>query len=1122
MTSFDTRYSKLNDHQKAAVNKIDGPLMVIAGPGTGKTELLAMRVANILRKDSTLLPTNILCLTFTEAGQVAMQRRLVEYMGEAGAHVAVHTFHSFGAEIINSHPEYFFNNTQYSAAEELSTHEVLIDVLDKLPTHSPLAAKHEGEYALIGAIKSRIGQLKKAAVTPEELAALVQDGLAFVDYVEPQIIEVFGATFTKKQLPAVGKLLEHVEQYSQPTLDIAGFKPLSEVCAETLALAHAEALADDTTKPITIWKKAWFARDADKQPVCKQRAVLEKLTELARVYDQYQQELGKRRLYDFDDMIMRVVHALESRGDLAFDLQEQYQYFLVDEFQDTNAGQMRLLQALASHEVNEGKPNVMVVGDDDQAIFAFQGAELSNILGFADTYPTTERVTLTENYRSTADILATSRAIITQGIDRLENHRADIDKTLHANKAFKVEQLSRQTFALQAHELEWVAADIARQLASGVVASDIAVIAREHRQLEKLLPYLFAQQVPVSYERRENALDNPHIKELLVLAQAVNYLAHNHPYEANGLLPELLSADYWQLPAIDIWQLSLASRRVTSEFEADKLWLNVMLEGSGRLKSIAGFLIEAAKFASTHGLDETLDVLIGNTDPPLADDSTEDSDQPATSPAPASPFKAYYFSDQALHDNPESYIDLLAALTAVRNAARAYRPDESHNLASLLEFCELSRRAKVNISVRGIHATRGVAVQLLTAHKSKGLEFDTVYMVSATQATWDAKQRGGGISFSPNMLSIAHGSNPDDNLRLFYVAMTRAKRQLFMSSYQLSDSGKQMLDYAPLEDTAVQAVLAAPNEATAMADDTLSRLARAERSWHDKHLSQPADIASLLQERLENYALSATHLNNFLDVTNGGPQMYFLHNLLQFPSAMSPSAAYGSAMHSTLEYLHTAVIHSDALPDIAEAEDFFVKTLERKGLLATDTKRYGGQGKRALQAIYSQRSELFDAKQLPEQDFRRQGVSVGPARLTGKLDLLSLDKNQAVVTDYKTGKPLKAWTAPGMSAYEQVKAHKYRQQLLFYKLLVDNSRSWGGRGVRASQGELVFVEPDAKGTIRSLGLELSNDAELEHLRLLVAAIWTHIMELNFPDTSAYSTNLDGIKQFEQDLLDGKI
>ncbi|HPR10273.1 MAG TPA: UvrD-helicase domain-containing protein, partial [Candidatus Saccharibacteria bacterium] len=123
----------LNAAQQQAVDTTEGPVMVIAGPGTGKTQLLASRVLHILQNNPSLSPANILCLTFTEAGQIAMQKRLIELMGEAGAHVAVHTFHSFGSEIINTHPDYFFNNVQFTPADDLSIHEVITSVLDALP-----------------------------------------------------------------------------------------------------------------------------------------------------------------------------------------------------------------------------------------------------------------------------------------------------------------------------------------------------------------------------------------------------------------------------------------------------------------------------------------------------------------------------------------------------------------------------------------------------------------------------------------------------------------------------------------------------------------------------------------------------------------------------------------------------------------------------------------------------------------------------------------------------------------------------------------------------------------------------------------------------------------------------
>jgi DNA helicase-2/ATP-dependent DNA helicase PcrA len=1121
---FNDEYKKLNDAQRIAVDAINGPVLVIAGPGTGKTQLLAMRVANILKLDSTLLPTNILCLTFTEAGQVAMQKRLMELMGEAGAHVAVHTFHSFCTEIINSYPDYFFNNAQFSPADELSTHQILTSVLDEMPHKKALTSQHEGDYVLIRAIKNRISELKKAAVSPEELLTIVKDNLQFVDYIEPKIIEVFGVgTFSKKDIQKVQKLYDYAVKYDQKQLKVKGFKPLSQVFIDTLKDALENSMPNNDTKPITLWKKDWYAKDEDKNSICKQRPVLQKLIELADVYQKYQEELNKHRLYDFDDMIMKVVHSLENRGDLLFDLQEQYQYILVDEFQDTNAGQMRLLNALADNPVNEQSPNIMAVGDDDQAIFAFQGAELSNLLGFTSRYPSSKQITITENYRSSKDILDASRAVIIQGEERLENQVNGINKALSPNAKFENAATERLEFKNQSNEYEYVADKIAQQISDGVSPNEIAIIAREHRHLESILPYLFDKNIPVNYERRQNALSNPKIKELITLAKVVNLICNNQLRATDELMPELLSADYWQLNSIDIWKLSLKCYSKRYENGIESIWINTMLDEKGAMSEIAQFLIDVAKSASNHSLEDILDMIIGNDSPYSADDSSnEDEGGKMKKIKHISPFKKYYFSDQILSKQPDSYIELLSSLTAIRTAVRSYKPDDQHSLNSFIEFCELANRANVPVQVRGITATSDVAVNLMTAHKSKGLEFDTVYILSAVQSTWDPKPRGGGISFSPNMYNIAHSSNNDDNLRLFYVAMTRAKRQLFISNYQFNEQGKEMVPYGALADENVEKSLPKPKDAVIMPDTPKSKLQRAERHWRDKHTIIPdATLKGLLQDRLTNYYLSATHLNNFLDVTEGGPQKFLLNNLLQFPSAMSPAASYGSAMHSTLEYIHCQVKKDKILPNIDQVNEFFSSSLKRKGLIDTDFNKFLERGLDSIKVQYTDRSAWFNPNQQPEEDFRRQGVLIGSARLTGKLDVIEANKKHITVTDYKTGKGIKNWDFKGKTAYDQIKTHRYKQQLLFYKLLIDGSRKWGDNGYRAELGELIFVEPDVKNKINTLGLELDNKDELERLIKLINAVWVRIMNLDFPDISEFSTDLKGIIQFEDWLINNQ-
>jgi len=1124
--TFDEAYKSLNKAQKEAVDTIDGPVMVVAGPGTGKTQLLAMRAANILKKDSTLLPTNVLCLTFTESGQVAMQRRLIELMGEAGAHVAVHTFHSFGTEIINSYPQYFYKGANYSPADELTTHEILTEILQNLPYRDPLSVQNQGEFVYLRATKLRLQELKKAAVSPQELRELAQDSLKFVDFIQKPLVNLFDvAVFSKaSDIIRSEKLLQEAVKYKQATLNVAGYEPLASIFIDTFGEALNRAKEIGKTKPINDWKQDWFAKDKDKKPICKQRDVLDKLLALADVYEAYQSSLDKRKLFDFDDMIVDVVKALEGHGDLSYELQEQYQYFLVDEFQDTNAGQLRMLHALANHPVNENRPNVLVVGDDDQGIYAFQGAKLGNILGFKGSYRDVKLITLTDNYRSNKQLLGVSRAIITQGIDRLETRLPELDKTLVAKTDPQPILLERQIFSTQAHEYEWVADQIRNLLHNGYEAKEIAIICREHKYLETLTHYLHDKNIPIAYERRLNALDDPKIQELIVLARVVEALAREDEETANGLLPKLLSADYWQIPATDIWDLSLAARQAYAEKHKTVYWLELMLTGKHgkNLKIIAEFLLEAAKQARNNPLEQIIDLLLGNTSEKLADEPYEEQDyalQKVTIKT-ASPFKDFYFSDELLRQKPENYISLLSSLSAIRNHLRRYRADTNLSLKDFIYFVDLCMEAKVTINVTGLHTSGDNSVQLMSAHGSKGLEFKTVFLLSAVNKVWESKGRGSLLPLAPNMQTIAHTGNLDDNLRLFYVAMTRAKNQLIISGYLQGEDSKEVTSFGALEDPKVQAILPTPTDVITMPDNADSQLKRAELQWSDKHYVIPhKTMQELLAPRLDNYKLSVTHLNNFLDVTNGGPQNFLLGNLLQFPSAMSPSAAFGSAIHETLQYMHESVISNKKLPVIADLERYFDASLRLKRMNASDEKKYLDRGHNSLKSILANRTDCIKPNQMAEQNFFAQGVMLGDAKLTGKIDVLEVNKRVASVIDYKTGKALKSWSFAYKDTYEKIKMHKYAQQLYFYKLLVEGSRTWGDQGVKLASAELVFVEPDKQDGLFALELALDDKEELARLSTLIKAVWQRIMNLDFLDVSEYEPTAKGIKAFEDYLIE---
>ncbi|HXR49878.1 MAG TPA: PD-(D/E)XK nuclease family protein, partial [Verrucomicrobiae bacterium] len=270
---------------------------------------------------------------------------------------------------------------------------------------------------------------------------------------------------------------------------------------------------------------------------------------------------------------------------------------------------------------------------------------------------------------------------------------------------------------------------------------------------------------------------------------------------------------------------------------------------------------------------------------------------------------------------------------------------------------------------------------------------------------------------------------------------------------------------------------------------------------------------------LKNYKLSVTHLNNFIDLRDAGPQYFLVHNLLRFPEAMAPAAAYGDAVHKTLQWAYMQFRQSEQLTGMATALTYFDDMLARKHLRESDYIRLEGRGHEALRRYLKQRSKTFKASDIIERGFNNEGVVVNGAHLSGKIDKLRLQDGRAIVTDFKTGKPARTWQ--GKDEYERLKLHKYRQQLLFYKLLVEYSASYSKRAT-VQAGALEFIEPDEQGQLID-NLELDfQPQELQHFVHLIGAVWQHIMSLQFPDVSQYPATTKGVMQFEQDLIDGKI
>lgn len=1107
MSGFETIYTQLNDAQRRAVDAIDGPLLVLAGPGTGKTQLLSARVANILKKTDTL-PSSILCLTFTDAAALNMRDRLRSMIGEDAYDVHISTYHSFASDIIRAYPDFFqsidLETGQDSRMErpinELGQLEIVSGIVDKLPFSDPLRSSRH----YIKSVVSTISDLKQANMYPGDVVEIATANITASTQVSPAIHTLMSV---HKQIPRKLAIAEELFTDVLETLQ-SSTTSLAELATTELTGALETAASDQSTKPLTAWKNKWLYKDENDEWTFTNPNISDKMVSLAKIYQRYQRSLDQSGQYDFNDMILKTLVALENKPELRYNLQEKYQYILLDEFQDTNAAQFALVKSLANHPVHEGRPNVMAVGDDDQGIFAFQGADIGNMVQFTHAFRDVQVINLVQNYRSHKDVLHLAHNVAEQIETRLHHSLPDITKDIEAVAANIPEtaMLNRSEFSSTAAENGWIADTISALIKDGAEPSSIAVIAPKHAILESLVPFLNKQDVPVTYEKRENIFETPIVQGILLVCSFLRAAQQHNMALMDQLLPQVLSLVYWQIPTETIWKLNWEHARSSQDDE--KRWCERALELPATHDQTK-FLLQLSSSAKEFGLELTLDYLTG-AKPLLYDHASF-----------ISPLKQHYFSPDSLDESSLSFYEAISHLSVIREQLRTQqaRQEDGLTIDALLDMYKTYQEAEQPLMNTHPIAQAESSVQLQTVYKAKGLEYDYVFLPRMHDSVWGSKASGGSnkLSLPANLAHIRHESGGEDTARrLLFVAITRAKHSLYLTSHAQSESGKKNLPVKYLHEQEIDGVrrsLALPEH-----HDTVSIVERdgtdayidVDTLWHSRHTELTPTLQSLLRNRLDRYIMSPTHLNNFTNVEYAGPYSFLLGTLLRFPEAPKPDSIYGDALHRALEHFQK---QSQANERVGTEDTIkvFESRMSRGFMSEADKELYLVRGRSALKAYIHAKGNQLAAPAGVEVDFRREGCTLHGAVLTGKIDRLEIDKTKKTVRiiDFKSGKPSTKWGST-------TKYLNYKQQLYFYVLLIETSRTYREYGVESA--ELEFIEPLQNGECAPpLKLDFK-PAEYAHFKQLVLAVWQHIQAVDLPDISTYPSSATGMRQFEQYLV----
>ena len=1005
---FDEEYQKLNEQQRIAVDTIEGPIMVIAGPGTGKTQILAARIGKILL-ETDALPENILCLTYTDAGVVAMRKRLLGFIGPDAYKVNIYTFHAFCNDIIQENLS-LFERMVLDPISELESIELFKELIDAFPKNHPLKRYRGDVYFEMRGLKDLFSNIKKEGWTTEMINRKIDEYIA-----------------------------------SLPMRD--------------------EYIAKRAVKD---FKKGDIRTDK----IEEEKEKMEKLRAAVNEFDRFQQLMRQRNRYDFADMINWVLKAFEENKQLLANYQERYQYILVDEYQDTSGTQNQLVDLLISYW---DRPNVFVVGDDDQSIYRFQGANVENMEAFIKKYAGLLTIVLEKNYRSTQPILDISKTLIDKNESRLikTNPELKLTKNLVASNKL-INQLTNapiiREYESQRQEMADIVLRVEKQVKEGLPPHKIAIIYKENKYGEELAKFFALKKIPVYSKRSLNLFEIPFAQKIVSL---LRYLAaeHDTPYSGDEMLFEILHFDFYKIPPIEIAKLTVEV--AGKQFSENKTSLRRLLYEKAN---------KPAKDLFDNGIPEGLKRASKIMEQLIADVSNVTIQTLLENIVRQGGVLTY------IMQSPDK-IWLLQVLTALFDFIKEETQRNPFiSLEKLVQVIDLMEKNGLSIPLVQISGNEK-GVNLLTAHGSKGLEFEQVFLVGCNASVWEKKRSPAlGYRMPDTMLSIVSNINADEELRrLFYVAITRAEKQLTISYARFKNDGKELEPTMFIAE--IRDIHDLPIEKISIPTDALMEFEVLQFMETAPEIEKmEGDFISPI---LDKFVMSVTALNNYLKC----PLEFYFNNLIRIPSPKSEAAEFGSAVHYALQKLFEKMKASE--PQVFPSKEKMLEDFNwfmhrhRESFTQEAFDRRIEYGVEVLGNYYDKYIKTWNKIAVVELNIKN--VLVKEVPIKGKLDKLEFNGREVNVVDYKTGDIDKAREKLKGPDAKQPNGGDYWRQAVFYKILVDNykSKDW-----KVASTEFDFVEPDKKKEYQKAKINIVPE-DIATVTHQITETWKKIQERDF-------------------------